>query len=214
MPNALITGGSRGFGRVLARALGESGWTVTIDGRTAATVRQATAPPPGSLHGVVGTIRDHDHRVELARRAGDLDLLVNNASSLGPSPLRDLASMAPSELHEVFDTNLVSPLALIGLALPGLRSRAGIVVNISSDAAVEAYQGWGAYGASKAGLDHAGRVLAAEVPDIAVYSFDPGDMRTDMHQAAFPGEDISDRPPPESVVPAGPPPITHTSAVG
>lgn len=202
MPNALITGGSRGFGRALARALGENGWTVTINGRTAATVAEATAPPGRSLHGVVGTIRDHDHRMELVRRAGDLDLLVNNASHLGPSPLRHLASVEPAQLHEVFDTNLVSPLALIGLAMPGLRARSGIVVNISSDAAVEAYRGWGAYGASKAGLDHAGRVLAEEFPEVAVYSFDPGDMRTDMHQAAFPGEDISDRPPPESVVPA------------
>ncbi len=148
-------------------------------------------------------MRDEEHRRQLAAAVGgELDLLINNASHLGPSPLQPVEGVTADELHAVFDTNVVSPLALTGLLIPALRRRNGIVVNISSDAAVEPYARWGPYGASKAALDHASAVLASEYPMLGVYAFDPGDMRTDMHQAAFPEEDISDRPPPESVVPA------------
>jgi NAD(P)-dependent dehydrogenase (short-subunit alcohol dehydrogenase family) len=131
-----------------------------------------------------------------------LDLLVNNASTLGPSPLPGLEAYPLDALRRVYEVNTVAPLALVQAALPLVRRSHGIVVSVSSDAAVEAYEGWGGYGSSKAALDHLHRVLAVEEPDLRIYQFDPGDMRTEMHQAAFPGEDISDRPEPESVVPA------------
>jgi NAD(P)-dependent dehydrogenase (short-subunit alcohol dehydrogenase family) len=134
--------------------------------------------------------------------AGPLRLLVNNASRLGPSPQPRLTDYPADDLHAVYDTNVFAPLQLIQSALPALTAGRGAIVNISSDAAVEPYEGWGGYGSSKAALDHLSAILAAEHPALGVYAFDPGDMRTDMHQAAFPGEDISDRPEPESVVPA------------
>jgi NAD(P)-dependent dehydrogenase (short-subunit alcohol dehydrogenase family) len=135
-------------------------------------------------------------------RAGGLDVLVNNASRLGPSPQPMLRDYPLDELGRVYDTNVIAPLALIQLLTAPLAAAAGMIVNVSSDAAVEAYPGWGGYGSSKAALDQLTAVLAAEEPSLRCYAFDPGDMRTDMHQQAFPGEDISDRPEPETVIPA------------
>jgi NAD(P)-dependent dehydrogenase (short-subunit alcohol dehydrogenase family) len=154
---------------------------------------------------VPGDVTDPAHRDALAAAVdglGRLDLLVNNASDLGPSPLPPLADVPLAAARRVLETNVLAPLALIQRFLPLLRAHGGIVLNVSSDAAVEAYAGWGAYGSSKAALDQLSAVLAAEEPGLAVYAVDPGDMRTEMHQAAFPGEDISDRPEPEAVVPA------------
>jgi NAD(P)-dependent dehydrogenase (short-subunit alcohol dehydrogenase family) len=154
---------------------------------------------------VPGDVTDPTHRDALAAAVsglGRLDLLVNNASDLGPSPLPRLADVALAAVRRVQETNVIAPLAITQLFLPLLRASAGTVLNVSSDAAVEAYAGWGAYGSAKAALDLLTAVLAAEEPELAVYSVDPGDMRTEMHQAAFPGADISDRPAPESVVPA------------
>ncbi len=139
--------------------------------------------------------------IEAATSLGSLRLLVNNASTLGASPLPRLADHPLDTLTDVYATNVVAPLALVQLALPALTEAGGTVVDITSDAAVEGYEGWGGYGSSKAALDQLGKVLAAEHPDLRVYSFDPGDMRTQMHQDAFPGEDISDRPEPEGVAP-------------
>lgn len=206
MPTALITGASRGLGRALAASLVGDGWHVIVDARGAEALTAATRAierPPGRLTAIAGDLTDPQHRFALAREVGDgLELLVNNASSLGPSPLPALAEYSISALRDVYDTNVIAPLALTQLVLRPLRENLGIVVNISSDAAVEAYEGWGGYGSSKAALDQWSAVLAAEEPRINVYSFDPGDMRTVMHQDAFQGEDISDRPEPEAVVPA------------
>lgn len=211
MSNALITGGSKGLGRALALSLAADGWDVLVTARTQHDLDEVVAAGSPRIHAIAGTMRDDAHRVRLAEAVGDrLDLLVNNASHLGPSPLLPIGSVGEDELHAVFDTNVVAPLALIGHVLPALRRAGGVVVNVSSDAAVEAYETWGPYGASKAALDHASAVLAAEEPGLSVYAFDPGDMRTDMHQAAFPGEDISDRPLPETVVPA----LRHLVASG
>jgi NAD(P)-dependent dehydrogenase (short-subunit alcohol dehydrogenase family) len=127
---------------------------------------------------------------------------VNNASRLGPSPQPAIADYLAAELREVYHVNVFAPLAMIQAALPALTANRGVIVNVTSDAAVEAYSGWGGYGSSKAALDHLSAILGVEVSDVGVYAFDPGDMRTEMHQAAFPGEDITDRPEPESVVPA------------
>lgn len=201
MPNALITGGSKGLGRALAAALHRDGWGVTVTARSVDELEKAVAGT--AIDFIAGDIREEEHRERLAEAVGNrLDLLVNNASHLGPSPLQPIEAVSADELHAVLDTNVVSPLALTGLLIPALRRAGGVVVNVSSDAAVEAYPHWAPYGASKAALDQAGAIIAAEHPELAVYAFDPGDMRTDMHQAAFPGEDISDRPLPETVVPA------------
>jgi NAD(P)-dependent dehydrogenase (short-subunit alcohol dehydrogenase family) len=155
---------------------------------------------------VPGDVTDPAHRVELvaaARRLGGLDLLVHNAGELGPSPLPRLEDHPLDALRAALDTTVLAPLALTQLALPLLRAApAPAVVTLSSDAAVEAYAGWGGYGAAKAALDRLAAVLGVEEPGVAVYAFDPGDMRTAMHQRAFPGEDISDRPEPATVVPA------------
>jgi len=203
---AIITGGSRGFGRAVATALLGRGWTVVTDARDADDL-VATAAELNSerLITVPGDVTDAAHRAALvaaAMAAGPLRLLVNNASRLGPSPQPRLTDYPADDLHAVYDTNVFAPLQLIQSALPALTAGRGAIVNISSDAAVEPYEGWGGYGSSKAALDHLSAILAAEHPALGVYAFDPGDMRTDMHQAAFPGEDISDRPEPESVVPA------------
>lgn len=203
---AVVTGGSRGLGLALTRELSKRGWAIVVDGRDPAALSSAVDDLPG-VHAVPGDVTDADHRVELVMTAlnlgdGRIDLLVNNASHLGPSPQPLLADYPGEELRRVFEVNVLAPLALIREALPGLTAAHGTVVDVSSDAAVEPYPGWGGYGASKAALDHASAVLAAENPGIRVYAFDPGDMRTQMHQDAFPGEDISDRPEPESVVPA------------
>ncbi len=205
-PVALITGGSRGLGRALARRLVGDGWHVVVDARGADGLRRATAGWPASrLTAIPGDVRDGWHRARLAVAAADLgrlDLLVNNASVLGPSPLPALADLLPAELERVFAVNAIAPLALAQLVLEPLERSGGRIVNVSSDAAVAAYEGWGGYGASKAALDHLTAVLAVEHPRIRVYSMDPGDMATDLHQQAYPGEDIGDRPTPQSVVPA------------
>jgi NAD(P)-dependent dehydrogenase (short-subunit alcohol dehydrogenase family) len=207
MPVAIITGGSRGFGRALAQDLAQDGWNLIIDGRDATSLdeaRHALEAFGTTVHALAGDVADAHHRAALmgtARRLGSLDLLVNNASTLGPTPLPDLAHYPLDELRRVYEVNALAPLALIQESLTMLRESRGVVVSITSDASVEAYGGWGGYGSSKAALDQLHRVLAAEEPDLRVLVFDPGDMRTDMHQAAFPGEDISDRPDPETVVP-------------
>jgi NAD(P)-dependent dehydrogenase (short-subunit alcohol dehydrogenase family) len=204
-PTALVTGASRGLGRVLATALNRRGRRLVVDGRDAARLAATVdgLPRPELVTAVPGDVADPQHRAALAEAVGPrLDLLVNNASELGPTPLPGLADLAPEELQRILTVNTVAPLALVQAVLPALRSANGTVVNVSSDAAVEAYAGWGGYGASKAALDQLTAVLAVEHPDLRVFAIDPGDMATDMQQAAFPGEDISDRPPPESVVPA------------
>ncbi|WP_250030062.1 SDR family oxidoreductase [Paractinoplanes maris] len=204
---AVITGASQGLGAALAHALARTGWTLVIDARTRKDL-EVTAEALGGLTTVVaiaGDVVDDDHRAELAEAAsklGGADLLVNNASTLGGSPPPALAEFPLPALLETFEVNVLAPIALTQLVLPQLRlSTAGAVLNISSDAAVEAYEGWGGYGAAKAALDHASAVLAKEEPDLRVWSVDPGDLRTRLQQQAFPGEDISDRPLPSAVVP-------------
>lgn len=196
---AVVTGGSLGFGRALAAALVLDGWHVVIDGRD----RQAVERAASTIGAVAepGDVTDPAHRARLLDLPR-LDLLVNNASTLGPSPLPPLGAYPLDALMAVLETNVVAPLALIQLALPLLRDNDGAIINLTSDAAVEAYEGWGGYGCSKAALEQLGAVLAAENPDVRVWSLDPGDMRTRMHQEAFPGEDISDRPAPETVTPS------------
>ncbi len=208
MPVAIVTGASQGFGRAVATDLAKDGWSLVIDGRRARPLEEVG----GSLEAlgvpvraIAGDVTDADHRAALVQSAeelGGLDLLVNNASTLGPSPLPGLDRYPLDALVRVYEVNVFAPLALVQLALSSLRRAHGTVVAISSDAAVEAYEGWGGYGSSKAALDQVHRVLAAEQPELHVYQFDPGDMRTQMHQAAFPDEDISDRPEPESAVPS------------
>jgi NAD(P)-dependent dehydrogenase (short-subunit alcohol dehydrogenase family) len=204
---ALITGASRGLGRALTESLVRRGWHVVVDGRDAARLAEAVAalPLPGNVDAIPGDVADPRHRHDLAdtvAELGRLDLLVNNASVLGPSPQPELADYPLGTLERVYAVNTFAPLALTQLLLPQLERSGGQIVNISSDAAVEAYEGWGGYGSAKAALDHLTRVLAAERPGLRVHAFDPGDMNTDLHQQAFPGEDISDRATPESVVPA------------
>jgi len=202
MAVAVITGGSRGLGRALVRAVVDEGWIVVTDARTAGDLEAVAGP---GVVTVAGDVTDPDHRrrlVDAAREAGGLDLLVNNASVLGPSPQPQLADYPLDVLRHVYEVNVVAPLALVQLALPLLRQSGGRVVNVTSDASVEPYAGWGGYGSSKAALDQLSAILGAEEPSLRVWAVDPGDMRTQMHQEAFPGEDISDRPEPESVVPA------------
>jgi NAD(P)-dependent dehydrogenase (short-subunit alcohol dehydrogenase family) len=203
-PTALITGASKGFGHAIARQLSARGWRLVLDARDGAALEQAAADLPGAVT-VAGDVTDPIHREALAAAVdvlGGLDLLVNNASDLGPSPLPRLRDYPLHAARTVYETNVIAPLALIQLLLPAISGESGTIVNVSSDAAVEAYEGWGGYGPSKAALDHLSAVLAAEEPGVRVYAFDPGDMRTDMHQRAFPGEDISDRAEPDTVVPA------------
>jgi NAD(P)-dependent dehydrogenase (short-subunit alcohol dehydrogenase family) len=208
VPTALITGASRGLGLALARTLAARGWALVVDAR-AAPALAAVAGELAARTTVValpGDVADPAHRAALAAavdRLGGLDLLVNNASVLGPSPQPAVADYPLAELSRVYEVNVLAPVALTQLLLPILtRTGGGRIVNVSSDAAVEPYPGWGGYGSSKAALDQVSAVLAAERPDLKVYRFDPGDMRTDLHQRAFPGEDISDRPEPETVIPA------------
>jgi NAD(P)-dependent dehydrogenase (short-subunit alcohol dehydrogenase family) len=204
-PVAVVTGISRGLGRALAARLAGEGWQVVGDGRDpAALARALAAMPRGRVTAIPGDVTDAAHRRELvaeAVRLGGVDLLVNNASELGPSPLPALAATPLDALARVLEVNVVAPLALVQEALPALVARGGRIVDVTSDAAVEPYPGWGAYGASKAALDQLTAILAAEHPELRVYAADPGDMRTEMHQAAFPGEDIGDRPPPEASLP-------------
>jgi NAD(P)-dependent dehydrogenase (short-subunit alcohol dehydrogenase family) len=200
MPVAIVTGAARGLGLSLARALDERGWRLIVDARGEAALRAAT----DGLEGVVaiaGDVADAEHRQALVEAAGDqIDLLVNNASLLGPSPQPALADYPLDQLKRVYEVNVVAPLALVQVALPRLRAGA-VILGITSDAALEPYEGWGGYGSSKAALDQLTAILAAEQPGLRVYAVDPGDMRTQMHQEAFPGEDISDRPAPEDSVP-------------
>jgi NAD(P)-dependent dehydrogenase (short-subunit alcohol dehydrogenase family) len=203
---AIVTGASRGLGLALARELSRRGWNLVVDARGADALAAAhtTFAAPGRTIAVPGDVTNPGHREALIAAAwdlGGLDLLVNNASALGPSPMPPLAEIDLAAFEAVLSTNLVAPLALIQEALPLLAARSGRILNITSDAAVEGYEGWGGYGASKAGLEQLSNVLAAEQPGLRIYWVDPGDMRTQMHQDAFPGEDISDRPPPEESVP-------------
>jgi NAD(P)-dependent dehydrogenase (short-subunit alcohol dehydrogenase family) len=200
---AIVTGAGQGFGLALTAALAARGTTVLACARDAGRLRAATASLPG-VGAFAGDVTDPAFRAELvAATGGRLDLLVHNAGELGPSPLPTLERYPLAALRGVLETTVLAPLALTQLALPLLRaSDTGTVVTLSSDAAVEAYAGWGGYGVAKAALDHLAAVLAVEEPDLRVHAFDPGDMRTAMHQRAFPGEDISDRPEPETVVPA------------
>jgi NAD(P)-dependent dehydrogenase (short-subunit alcohol dehydrogenase family) len=206
MPVALITGASLGLGRAVTTELVRRGWSVVVDGRRANLLDDLVAVlPAGGVTALSGDVADPEHRAALVaavQRHGRLDLLVNNASRLGPSPQPKLRNYPLDQLADVFETDVLSPIALIQQLHQWLVASGGTVLNITSDAAVEAYEGWGGYGSAKAALDQASAVLAVEEPDLRVYAFDPGDMRTEMHQRAFPGEDISDRPDPESVVPA------------
>ena len=198
---AIVTGSGTGFGLALTRALAERGATVIAGARDAARLRAAVADLP-CVRPVPGDVNDPAARAALVAAAGGrVDLLVHNAGELGPSPLPPLAAYPADALRAVLETTLLAPLQLTQLALPALRAAHGTVVTLSSDAAVDAYPGWGGYGAAKAALDHYAAVLGVEEPDLAVYAFDPGDMRTAMHQRAFPGEDISDRPEPAAAVP-------------
>ncbi len=203
MPLAIITGASRGLGLALARELASRGWALVLDARGGSDL-EAAARELGQLSevaAIAGDVADPAHRRALVSAAGpEIDLLVNNASVLGPSPQPELADYPLTELERVYRVNALAPLALAQLVLPRLAD-GGVIVNITSDAAVEPYEGWGGYGSSKAALEQLGRILAAEHPDLRVYAVDPGDMRTRMHQEAFPGEDISDRPEPEESVP-------------
>jgi NAD(P)-dependent dehydrogenase (short-subunit alcohol dehydrogenase family) len=201
MPVAIITGASRGLGLALARALADDGWSLILDARGAGPLQAAARQIGPSAVAIPGDVSDPAHRRALIDAAGPrLDLLVNNASVLGPSPQPELGDYPLDELERVYRVNVVAPLALAQLALPRLAD-GGVILDVTSDAAVFPYEGWGGYGSSKAALDQLTAVLAAENPRLRVYAVDPGDMRTQMHQEAFPGEDISDRPLPEESVP-------------
>ncbi|MFC9971765.1 SDR family NAD(P)-dependent oxidoreductase [Spirillospora sp. NPDC127200] len=207
---ALVTGASRGLGRALAAALARSGWHLIINARDAGALARAAAgieaeagAPAGTadtarVTAVPGDVTDPAHRADLARAvagAGGLDLLVNNAGTLGTTPLPTLAEQPLADLAAAFDANVIAPLALVQMALPALRERDGAVLNITSDAAGEYYPTWGGYSATKAALDQLSGVLAAEEPRVRVWWADPGEMRTDMLRAA--GEDADAAPPPE-----------------
>ncbi len=207
MPTALITGASAGLGKAIAIELADRGWRLVVTGRVADRLQRVgdQLSTVTSVTVVSGDVADPDHRARVVAaidRLGALDLLVNNASTLGPTPLRPLAELSPADVVDVLGINVVGPFALTAALLPALATAHGAVIAISSDAAVEHYPGWGAYGASKAALDHLTLTFGVENPDIAGYAIDPGDMRTQMQQAAFPGEDISDRRSPTDVVPA------------
>ena len=212
MPTALITGATQGLGRALAEGLAGRGWELVVTSRDAAVLTDAVAALRRHRHhvvGLAGDVSDAVHRdevagvaTELTREAG-LDLLVNNASTLGPVPLRQLRDVTTDDLAAVLAVNVLAPHALTRALLPALEAAHGTVLAISSDAGVEHYETWGAYGASKAALDHLTLTLAAETPAVHAYAVDPGDMRTAMQQAAFAGEDISDRPLPEQVAVPG-----------
>jgi NAD(P)-dependent dehydrogenase (short-subunit alcohol dehydrogenase family) len=200
MSVALVTGGSAGLGLALTHALTEQGWTVVTDARSAERLALVAG---ASVVTVAGDVADAGHRAELAaevERLGRLDLLVHGASTLGPLPMHSLRDLSSSDLADIWAVNVAGPLALTRMLLPLLKASGGVLLSMSSDAAVEHYETWGGYGASKAALDHLTLTWAAE-EGLTGYAVDPGDMRTQMHQDAFPGEDISDRPLPETVVP-------------
>jgi NAD(P)-dependent dehydrogenase (short-subunit alcohol dehydrogenase family) len=200
MPVGIITGASRGLGLALADALTRDGWDLVIDARGADELHDAARDLAG-VTAIAGDVAQTAHRRALVGAAGPrIDLLVNNASVLGPSPQPDLADYDIDALEHVYRVNVLAPLALAQLVLPRMPDGAALL-NVTSDAAVWPYEGWGGYGSSKAALEQVSAVLGAENPRLRVYAVDPGDMRTRMHQEAFPGEDISDRPPPEDSVP-------------
>jgi NAD(P)-dependent dehydrogenase (short-subunit alcohol dehydrogenase family) len=200
MPTGIVTGASRGLGLALARALVDRGWRLVVDARNGEALDRAWAGVP-EVVALEGDVADAWHRGALVAAAGErIDLVVNNASVLGPSPQPALEDYPLDVLRLVYEANTLAPLGLVQAALPHLEAGARIL-NVTSDAAVEAYEGWGGYGSSKAALDQLTAVLAAEHPSLRIYAVDPGDMRTQLHQEAFPGEDISDRSPPEVAVP-------------
>jgi NAD(P)-dependent dehydrogenase (short-subunit alcohol dehydrogenase family) len=205
-PVAIVTGISRGFGNAVARVLLDAGWIVVGDARDAVTLEHAATalPHPENLEAIPGDATTESHIQELCARAnerGRLELVVNSAGALGPSPLPRLLEVDVGELRDLFWVNTISPIRLLQIAVPSMRD-GGTVINVTSDASVEHYEGWGAYGATKAAVDLLTGVLAVEAPHLRFYALDPGDMRTAMHQAAFPGEDISDRAAPEERAPA------------
>lgn len=204
MPTALITGASRGLGHALADALAARGWRLLLDARGVEDLRASVRHLGAAAVSVPGDVTDRDHRAALAAAAvaaGGLDLVVHNASTLGASPRPDLDEVDGDVLRRTFETNVVAPVLLNQALRPALRPGATVVA-ITSDAAVEPYAGWGPYGASKAALEQAFAIYGAERPDLRVLVVDPGDLRTRLHQEAFPGEDLSELPPPEQVVPA------------
>ena len=204
---ALITGASRGLGATLAEFLARQGYALVTTARGREPLEraaQAIEGHGGEVVAIAGDVTDDEHRRRLVAAAaslGGLDLLVNNASTLGAAPLPGLADYPLDDLEQVFAVNVLAPLALTQLALPLLTAHRGLIVNLSSDAAVVGYPGWGGYGASKAALDLITLTLADELRGVGVVAVDPGDMRTEMHQLAFPGEDISDRPLPDVTLP-------------
>jgi NAD(P)-dependent dehydrogenase (short-subunit alcohol dehydrogenase family) len=205
-PVAVVTGASRGLGLELVREFVARDWRVIVDARDQHGLARAVQSlgDPGALTTVPGDVADPAHRAAIAAAVtvhGRLDVLVNNASTLGPSPLPKLADIAVADVRRLFDVNTIAPLSLIQLLLPWLEHCQGRIINISSDAAVGAYPGWGGYGTTKAALDHLSAVLAEEHPHLRVFAFDPGDMATQMQQEAFPDEDISNRASPADVVP-------------
>jgi NAD(P)-dependent dehydrogenase (short-subunit alcohol dehydrogenase family) len=212
MSVAIVTGASRGLGEAVASGLARAGWSLVIDARDGGALQAAaerilaSADEDARVVAVEGDVTDVEHRRALTDAAvalGGIDLVVNNAGTLGTSPLPSLADYPLDDLRVAFEVNVIAPLALVQEALPFLLDAPHPrVLNVTSDAGVEAYEGWGGYGAGKAALEHLGAVLAVEFPALRVWSVDPGDLRTAMHQAAFPGEDISDRAEPTSVVPA------------
>jgi NAD(P)-dependent dehydrogenase (short-subunit alcohol dehydrogenase family) len=207
-----VTGGSRGLGLALVTALVSRGWRVVLDARDPARLARAVdgLPRPNFVTAVPGDIRDAAHRARLIEATeaaapgsgGGLDLLVHNASTLGSAPLRPLADQPLDDFEKLLAVHVTAPLALTRSALPLLHRRSGRLISISSDAAVEAYEGWGAYGAAKAALDHLTAVLAVENPGVTACSFDPGDMQTELAAVAFSGDDLTSRPDPATVVPA------------
>jgi NAD(P)-dependent dehydrogenase (short-subunit alcohol dehydrogenase family) len=205
MPHALITGGSLGLGRALAFELARRGWTLTIDARhpepLASTAKALSElAPVRAVPGDIGEVEHREQLVAAAKAAGGPDVVINNASDLGGSPLPRLRDLEAAAYEQLLHTNVIAPQQLIRALLPSLQPHA-VIINVSSDAGVDHYESWGGYGSSKAALDHQTLTWAAEEPDFTWYSLDPGDMRTAMHQAAFPDEDISDRPEPEAVAP-------------
>jgi NAD(P)-dependent dehydrogenase (short-subunit alcohol dehydrogenase family) len=199
---AIITGASRGLGLALSRELAAGGWRLVIDARGREELERTARElaEVGDVRALAGDVSDAGHRSALVDAAGGrIELLVNNASILGPSPQPQLDAYPLTELEAVLRVNVLAPLALIQLALPLMRD--GVIVNVTSDAAVQPYAGWGGYGSSKAALEQLTAILAVEHPELRIYAVDPGDMRTRMHQEAFPGQDISDRPLPEQSVP-------------